>query len=370
MPKPSAARPAARPAARQRAATRRNRPGGVASRILRLQRRYGALWPLVTGLFSLLVLFFGGVYGYMVVEGWSYLESFYMVLITLATVGFEEVRPLSDQGMVLTSVLILLGVGNFAFLIGSFTQILVEGRIQTVWGRHRLQRSIDKLHRHTIVCGYGRIGSIAVREIVREGLPVVCVEKDDALARKMEDDDVLFVHGDATDDEMLRRAGIERAKSLIAALSSEAANVYVTLTARQMNPDLHIVARANEESHIHRLERAGADRVMLPHTLGGVRMAQSVIRPTVTSFLELTGSDNGLDLAMEELAISDRSELAGLNLIDSKIRHRFNVIVIAIKRPDGQMLFNPPAQTVMQAGDMLLVVGGDEGLQGLWDITS
>lgn len=361
---PSSARPA-----RHSSRTRRPRAVGW-PRLRRLQRRYGGLWPMISGLVSLLVLFFAGVYGYMAVEGWSYLESFYMVLITLATVGFEEVRPLSDDGMVLTSVLILLGVGNFAFLIGSFTQILVEGRIQNVWGRHRLQRAIDKLHRHIIVCGYGRIGSIAVREIVREGLPVVCVEKEEALVGRMEDDDVLFVHGDATDDEVLRRAGIERAKSLLAALSSEAANVYVTLTARQMNPELHIVARANEESHIHRLERAGADRVMLPHTLGGVRMAQSVIRPTVTSFLELTASGNGLDLSMEELPISARSELAGVNLIDSKIRHRFNVIIIAIKRVDGQLVFNPPAQMEMQAGDTLLAVGGDEGLQGLWEITS
>lgn len=350
---------------------RRDRIGLCGSlKLSQIQRRYGGFWPLIMGFISLLIIFFCGVYGYMVVEGWTYLESFYMVLITLATVGFEEVRPLSENGMILTSVIILLGVGNFAFLIGSFTQILVEGRIQTVWGRHRLQKAINKLQSHTIVCGYGRIGSIASREIVREGLPVVCVEMDDVLAQKMEDDGMLYVHGDATDDDVMRRAGIERAKSLITALSSEAANVYVALTARQLNPNLHIVARANEESHIHRLERAGANRVMLPHTLGGIRMAQSVIRPTVTSFLELTSAAGGPDLSMEELAISDRSELVGKNLIESKIRQRFNIIVIGLKRTGGEMLFNPAADTVLNAGDTLIVVGKDEGLQGLWDITS
>lgn len=350
---------------------RRNKAGLCGRvKISKLQRRYGGFWPLVMGFISLLIIFFSGVYGYMTVEGWTYLESFYMVLITLATVGFEEVRPLSENGMILTSVLILLGVGNFAFLIGSFTQILVEGRIQTVWGRHRLQKAIDKLSNHTIVCGYGRIGAIAAREIMREGLPVVCVEMADALAQKMEDDDVLHIHGDATDDDVLSRAGIDRAKSLITALSSEAANVYVALTARQINPKLYIVARANEESHIHRLERAGADRVMLPHTLGGVRMAQSVVRPTVTSFLELTSARGGMDLSMEELAISARSELVGRNLIESKIRQRFNLIVIGIKRTAGEMLFNPAADTVLESGDTLIVVGKDEGLQGLWDITS
>lgn len=341
--------------------------GGI--KLSQLQRKYGGFWPIIMGFISLLVIFFGGVWAYMLVEGWSYLESFYMVLITLSTVGFEEVRPLSDNGMVLTSVLILLGVGNFAFLVGSFTQILVEGRIQTLWGRHRLQKAIDRMNRHIIVCGYGRIGAIAAREITREGLPVVCIEKDDALVVRMEDDGVFYLHGDATSDEILQRAGIDRAKSLITALSSEAANVYVALTARQLNPDLHIVARADKEGHIPRLERAGADRVMLPHTLGGVRMAQSVVRPTVTSFLELT-SHSGLDLSMEELTLSGRSELVGKNLIESKIRQRFNLIIIGIKRKDGEMLFNPDAQTVLETGDTLLAVGNDEGLQGLWEITA
>jgi len=339
-------------------------------RLSRLQRRYGSFWPLIMGMISLLVIFFGGVYAYMEVEGWSYLESFYMVLIALSTVGFEEVRPLSDNGMILTSVLIILGVGNFAFLIGSFTQILVEGRIQTVWGRHRVQKAIDKLNNHTIVCGYGRIGSIAVREIEREGLPVVAIEMADELVSKMEEDEVLFLSGDATDDDILTRAGIMRAKNLITALSSEAANVYVSLTARQMNPNLNIVARANEEAHIHRLERAGANRVMLPHTIGGIRMAQSVVRPTVTSFLELAVAGDGMELSMEELVISERSELCGKNLIESKIRQRFNVIIITLKRADGTMLFNPAAQTVLSAGDTIIAVGDRENLSSLWEVTA
>lgn len=338
----------------------------------KLQQRYGSFWPLAMGLVSLMVIFFGGVYGYMQVEGWNYLESFYMVLITLSTVGFEEVRPLSDNGMILTSVLIIMGVGNFAFLIGSFTQILVEGRIQTVWGRHRVQKSIDKLNNHTIVCGYGRIGSIAVREIEREGLPVVAIEMGEELIPRMEEDEVLFISGDATDDDVLSRAGIMRAKNLITALSSEAANVYVSLTARQLNPNLNIVARANNESHIHRLERAGADRVMLPHTIGGIRMAQSVVRPTVTSFLELAvaGDSAGIELSMEELVLSERSELCGKNLIESKIRQRFNVIIISLKHADGSLVFNPDAQTVLSAGDTIIAVGDRENLSSLWEITS
>lgn len=337
-------------------------------RLSQLRRRYGSLFPLVMGLITLCIVFFGGVYAYMEIEGWSYLDSFYMVLIALSTVGFEEVHPLSEQGMVLTSVLILLGVGNFAFLIGSFTQILVEGRLQIVWGKLRVQKAIDKLSNHIIVCGYGRIGSIAVREIQREGIPVVAIEKDSDLVTKMEEDDILFINGDATDDEVLEKAGINRAKSLITALSQEAANVYVSLTARQINSELYIVARADDERHIPRLERAGADRVMLPHTLGGVRMAQTVLQPTVTSFLELTLSKEMLDLNMEELCITERSEFIGKNLIESKLRQRFNIIVISIQKADGHMIFNPEATAVLEEGDTLIIVGDRENLSRLWDI--
>ncbi|BBD07513.1 potassium channel family protein [Desulfovibrio ferrophilus] len=339
-------------------------------KLSKLQRRYGSFWPLIMGLCSLMLIFFGGVYGYMAVEGWTYLESFYMVLIALSTVGFEEVHPLSENGMVLTSVLLILGVGNFAFLIGSFTQILVEGRLQTVWGRHRVQKSIDKLTNHTIVCGYGRIGSIAVREIEREGLPVVAVEMGEELIPNMEEDEILFISGDATSDDVLTRAGIHRAKNLITALSSEAANVYVSLTARQLNPALNIVARANNESHINRLKHAGADRVMLPHTIGGIRMAQSVVRPAVTSFLELAVAGDGVELSMEELTLSDRSELCGKNLIESKIRQRFNVIIISLKHATGEVVFNPDAKTVLAAGDTVIAVGDRENLGNLWEVTS
>ncbi|WP_167940962.1 potassium channel family protein [Desulfobaculum xiamenense] len=337
-------------------------------RVSNLRRRYGSFFPLLMGTVTLFLIFFGGVYAYMEIEGWNYLDSFFMVLIALSTVGFEEVHPLSEKGMILTSILILLGVGNFAFLVGSFTQILVEGRLQTVWGRLRVQKAIDGLSNHIIVCGYGRIGSIAVREILREGIPVVSIEKAPDLLAKMEEDDVLYISGDATDDEVLDRAGISRAKALITALSQEADNVYVALTARQINPDLYIVARADHETHISRLERAGADRVMLPHTLGGVRMAQSVLRPTVTSFLELTLSKHELDLNMEELEITERSEFKGKNLIESKLRQRFNIIVISIKKADGKMIFNPSAQTVLEEGDTIVIVGNKENLRELWEI--
>jgi len=341
---------------------------GNALRILRLHRRFGSFTPFVVGLVALAGIFSGGIVGFHAIENYSLLESFYMVVITLSTVGFGEIRPLSPEGRLFTSLLILTGVGNFAFLVGSFTQVLVEGRLQMIWGRRRVQKTIDRLNDHIIVCGYGRIGSIAVREILREGLPVVAIEKDLLLMEKMETDQVLYIAGDATDDTILERAGIRRARSLITALSSEAANVYVTLIARQLRPDLRIVARADAEQHISRLELAGANRVMLPHILGGVRMAQSVVRPAVTSFLELAAAGDGVDLQMEELDISPGSELAGQSLVQSRIRQRFNLIVIAIKKADGTMLFNPGADAVLSPGDTMIVVGNSENLGKLQQV--
>lgn len=319
------------------------------------------------GFVGLFVIFSSGVGGYMLIEGWSAFDSFYQVVITLSTVGFQEVYPMSDEGRLFTSLLILLGVGNFAFLVGSFTQVLVEGRLQSVWGKHRVIKSIEKLKGHIIVCGYGRIGSIVVREILKENLPVVVVERNIEQEEKLEEMGVFYLMGDATSDELLHKAGLMKARALISALSEESQNVYVALTARQLNPDLYVVARADEDGHIARLKMAGADRVLMPHTLGGVRMAQSVLRPNVTSFMELAYGDK-LDLQLEEVVVSEGSELVGKDLASSGIRPVYNIIVISVKKADGKMIFNPGPTTTLAAGDTLIVVGDKENLIRLGEI--
>jgi voltage-gated potassium channel len=231
-----------------------------------------------------------------------------------------------------------------------------------------VQKTIDKLKDHAIICGYGRIGSIVAKEVARGGMPPVVIDKDDDHVHALEEEGLLHILGDATSDEMLKRAGIERAKSLITALSNDAANVYVALAARQLNPDLYIVARSDSAEHIGRLKLAGANRVLMPHTLGGVRMAQSVLRPTVTSFLEMAIMGEGIDLHMEEVQVSEGSELAGKDLVDSQIRPKYNLIVIAIKKPDGGMIFNPLPKEVLEAGDTLILVGKNESLQQLREV--
>ncbi len=336
-------------------------------RMLRMRARLGSFWSIVLGMVYLNIVVMIGIWFYMGYEDWDFPSAFYMVVITLSTVGFMEVNQLSDVGRIFTCFLIMGGVGGFVYIAGAFAQVLIDGRLQIMWGKHKMIKEISKLKGHFIICGYGRIGNIVVREILNDGHDVVVIEQSPELIDKMEQGGILCIDGDATSDQVLINAGLLHAKSLISALTSEAANVYVTLTARQLNPDITIVARAGDISHISRLELAGANRVVLPHFIGGLRMAQSVLRPTVTNFIDLAVR-GGIDLQMEELEVTSSSELVDKNLIESKIRPRFNLIVIAIKKESGEMVFNPGPQEVINANDTLLAVGKKINLSELKEI--
>lgn len=336
-------------------------------KMLGLRARLGTYWSMLLGAIFSVSVVIAGIVGYMVIEGWDFLSSFYMVVITLSTVGFMEVHQLSDPGRLFTAFVIISGVGCFMYIAAAFSQVLVEGRLQILWGKRRMMKEIGRLSNHFIVCGYGRIGSIVAQEIMGDGHPVVVIEQDPELIERMEQDGVLCVEGDATSDEVLISVGLLNARSLISALTSEAANVYVTLTARQLNPDITIIARAGDKSHISRLELAGANRVVLPHFIGGLRMAQSVLRPTATNFVEVT-LRGGIDLQMEELYVSPQSELVSKDLIESQIRPRFNLIIIAIKKVSGDMVFNPGPKEVIHADDTLLAVGKKSDLTAIQKI--
>jgi voltage-gated potassium channel len=332
----------------------------IRNRYVYLVNRYGSFGPFLLSLVLLLVIFYGAVVGFMLIEDWSLSDAFYMAIITLSTVGFTEVRPLSTDGRLFVGVVIVLGVGTFMFMVASLSQFLIEGQIHKLMGRRRVRKSIDRLTDHYIVCGYGRIGRVVVEEIRREGHPVVVIEQAPEVVARLEQEGELHIAGDATADEVLVAAGVERASAVITALTNDAANVFVVLTARQVNPDAFIVARTSAETHVARLERAGADRVVMPHQIGGIRMAQSVLRPTVTSFVELARESN-MDLQMEEVRISPGSIYVGRTMATSGIRSDCNIIVLAIKRDSGAVVFNPSAGDVIQADDVLLAVGEKEG---------
>jgi voltage-gated potassium channel len=298
----------------------------------------------------------------MYVEGWSFIESFYMMVITLSTVGFGEIHPLSETARLYTSIIILCGVSTFAYMVGSFSQMLVDGHLHKLLWRRKVQRRIDKLDNHYIVCGYGRIGGVVVQEILKVSPDVVVIENDPGLVEKLKIDGIMHLSGDATDDGLLLSAGIKRARSIVTALTDEAANVYVTLTARQLNPKVSIIARANNASHITRLEFAGADKVVLPHLIGGVRMAHTVLRPTVTDFLDLAVRGT-IDLQLEQLVIGPTSAYAGKILMDSNIRQDFDLIIVAIKRATGELVFNPGPKEELIVGDTLITLGRQDDLQ-------
>ena len=327
-----------------------------------IRLRAGALWPVIAGLLAVALVFTMGILGFMWAEGWDFFDSLFMMVITLSTVGYGEVHPLGHDGRIVAMLVILTGVGSFFYLAGALVQLIVEGHIQNIFGRRWMQRSIVRLKGHTIVCGYGRIGAVVAREILNEGQGVVVIEQDQALIDEMVMSGILHVRGDATKDDILLQAGLGRAKSLVTALTKESANVYVTLTARQLNPEIYIVARCDSMEHTQKLERAGANQVLFPHMYGGLRMAQSVLRPSVVNFMDLAMRGDNTDLQMEQLTVAQDSEVAGKNLVDSQIRQRFNVIVIGIVKPGGEMQFNPQPREVLQPGDTLILVGGRQSL--------
>jgi voltage-gated potassium channel len=312
----------------------------------------------------LLALLLAGSLGFVWIEGWNFFDALYMTVTTLTTVGYGEVHPLSHLGRLYNMVLILAGMGVLFYIVGSLARAVVEGEVRRALGKRKLLTRIRKLKNHYIICGFGRIGEIIARQLKERGIPLVVVENDLEKLPLLETTGYDFVTGDATREEVLTEAGIERARGLVAVVHSDASNVYIVLTARSLNPKLYIVARAEEQGAEQKLKRAGADKVESPYEMGGRKMAHTIMRPTVTTFLELTMQE-GVDLSMEETVVGAASSLIGLALKDSGLRRDLDLIVVAIKRADGEMLFNPSPETLIQAGDTLVLLGMRHNLEAL-----
>ncbi len=308
-----------------------------------------------------------GSAGYMLIEGWNCLDSLYMTIITIASVGFKEVHDLSPNGRIFTIILIISGVGSVAYALATVAKIVLEGEIKEIFGRKRLEKKIKELKNHYIVCGYGRMGKIICRELREKNIKFVAIEKKfDVLEEKEE---ILIFEGDATNDEILKEVGIEKAKGLISVLPTDAENLFVVLSARELNPNLFIVARAGEEGSEQKLLRAGADRVVSPYHIGGLRIAHTVLKPAVVDFIEFATKSGNIDLQMEELTVQDGSKLAGLTLDECGIGRELGIIIVAIKKTSGDMKFNPTFRTTIKAGDTLIALGEISKLKMLEDMT-
>jgi voltage-gated potassium channel len=313
----------------------------------------------------LVVLVFVGTAGFHYIERWAWFDGFYMTLTTMATVGYGEIHPLSQAGRIFNSFLIVASVIGAGFTIATFSQALIEFEFGKVFGRRRMEHELAKLSGHYIICGAGRVGRTVARELRERGQSCVIIEKDPVRARWAEDEKIPVIVGNASSEDILAKAKIDRASGFVAAVNSDAENLYIILTARGFRSDLQIIARASEEEATSKLLRAGATRVISPYFFVGRRIAQLFLRPNVLDFIDTAFGTERLDIEIGEVKIPEQSMLVGKKLGDSMIRQQAGVIVLAVKNVGGKMAFNPAEDSVIRAGDCLIVIGGDDRLKKL-----
>jgi len=318
----------------------------------------------VVTLFGLIL--FGGTFGYMLLEHIGFWEGMYLTAITITTVGYGDLVPIHPEGKIFTVFLVFASVGFVVYTFSKLTETLVEGGLRDIFERRNMNKKVARLRDHIIVCGYGRIGKVICQILKENNRPFVVIEKDEEEVKNIKDDELIELAGEASDDEVLMKAGIMQARGLIAVVSSDADNMYITLTARGLNPDLFILARSSGIPGAEtKLMRAGASKVISPYYIGASRMAQLVVRPTVIDFIDLTMHAGELGLRMEELVVTAQASFVNKNLIESGIRKRFDVIVVAIKRQDEEMLFNPGPGTTILTHDILIVLGDYSQIRAL-----
>jgi voltage-gated potassium channel len=320
-------------------------------------------------LIAALIVFtmFIGTVGFRLLEDYPLFDAFYMTLITITTVGYQEIRPLSHAGRVFNSILILFGVSAMFVAVGAMTQTIIEMQIHDRSGERRRRRAIMLMKDHFIVCGLGRVGRSAASELQRAGVPFVVIDRDEQRVEQATQAGMTAMRADVTQDESLREAGVERARGFIAALATDADNVFVILSVKTLNPRLTVVTRAVEEGAEKKMRRAGADTVFSPYSIAGHRLAHALIRPHEVQLLDFVGQAVGLDVTMEQLRVAPDPALASRKLGDLAPRQA-GLIVLAAGQPDGKMIFNPPVDMEVFGGDVLIVMGEQPNLRNLENV--
>lgn len=306
-----------------------------------------------------------GTLGYVLIEGWPAFDALYMTVMTVTTVGFGEVHPLSRGGKAFTIVLMLGGIFVLFYAAGEVIRIIVSGQIKHALGRQRMEQALAGMKDHVIVCGYGRMGRLVCREFSNQGVPFAVVERVPELLEDFALPHGVPLLGDASSDDILQTAGIDRARALVVLLASDADNLFITMSARLLNERLFIVTRAEDERAEQKLHRAGASRVVSPYAMGGYRVAHAVLRPTVVDFLDQAIRSEHLEVQIEEVQIASHSKLVGTTIRDTNVRQQLGIIIVAIKRSSGSMVFNPPPDAILAAGDILIAIGHTQQLAAL-----
>jgi voltage-gated potassium channel len=314
---------------------------------------------------AIVTLVLVATFGYHYIEGWPLFDGFYMAITTITTIGYTELHPLSQTGRIFNSFVIVFGVSMVFLTIGLFTEALVEFEFDRLFGRRKMEREISRLEGHYIICGAGRVGRNAARELARKPVPFLIIESSEPKMERYRSD-YLMMSGDATREDVLHQARIEHAAGLVAATTTDASNTYIVLTARSMNPKLKIIARASEEEAEKHLRAAGADIVVSPYTFAGHRIAHSFLRPNVVDFVDVAmAQQNELGLEIEEVEVTLESSIANKSVRESKIRADMGIIVLAIKRKGEKMRYNPSSEDMILAGDSLIVMGEPAKLRQL-----
>jgi len=330
-----------------------------------------ALRRVQSSLLALAIITAVGVAGYMVFEGWRFTDALYMTVITLTTVGYREVHVLDASGQLWTILLLITGVGTLFYAAVSSVELVVEGTVRGYFGRRRVTAAIGRLNGHYVLCGYGRVGRQVARELASDDVPFVIVEHDEEILEECLAEGYLALLGEASDDEILEEAGISRAGGLIAAVDSDADNVFVVLSARKLNPKLHIVARASSDESAAKLEIAGADRTLSPYAVGGRRLASLATQPLVVDFLDVvTRGEKGIEFRLEEFSVPEDSTIAERTIGELKIGERTGAIVLAFRTTEGNFDTTPSADDRLHAGDTLIVLGSRGQIQRLEQLMS
>ncbi len=344
--------------------THRGEAAGLGVREFKYSDNLNILSRLRSALVIFSIVLISGVIGYRLIEEWSVLESLYMTVITISTVGFGEVGALSPTGKIFTMCLIIGGVGTGIYALGIIIEFLVEGHLKGIVGERRMRKKIDGLKKHYIICGYGRVGRQVAKEFKKTKAPFVIVENDPEIIARFDEESLFFVEGDATNDRILELAGITKAKGLISAVNTDADNIFVVLSAKTLNPEIFIVARANSGESKEKLKKAGADRVISPAVIGGRRMAALVIKPIACDYLDIVTHGEDLEFQLEELKIKQNSKILDTTLGDADIRSKTGALILAIKR-SGTYNTNPSASMKILEDDVLIVIGTKEQLEAL-----